>query len=153
MASQPEKVQLHRERERVLALSRLFAPDPERPDAIAAVARELPLPDGLAYRLDAACELTDFLGSPFADVRRLAASALGKMAPERPMAAMFVSRLAELARNDMDTPEYNANRQRKHILYQRAAKKLISVSFRDDANLIDVLRAKLSRYIRLEETT
>lgn len=322
MAGQPEKIQLHRERERVLALSRLFAPDPERPGTVSEAARELPLPEGLSARPAAARELLEFLGSEFADVRRLAASALGKMAPERPAASMFLSRLVDLAARDshpqvrqyalkaiakypeeaflfledlkdiardetgpayvrsaaaeavalmqeenrrkvfakerfcarcrrrisedefqramdrfgrpycfhcsdekelehhdfesmvedakrrrteggtavqsigekriaeflerehiafvyderfrisgadlirpdfylpefdiyieyygMDTPEYNANRQRKHVLYQRAGKRLISVSFRDDHDLIAVLKAKLSRYIRFE---
>jgi len=50
----------------------------------------------------------------------------------------------------MDTPEYNENRRRKHFLYQRAAKKLISVSFRDDAALVETLKAKLARYIRFD---
>ena len=51
----------------------------------------------------------------------------------------------------MDTPEYNEKRRRKQVLYQRAGKRLISVSFCDDADLVGVLRAKLSRYIRFEE--
>jgi len=323
MASQPEKILQHRERERVLALSHLFDPDPERPDEISSEALRRLLPEGLVCRSQAAAELLGFLGSRFADVRRLAASALGKMAPERPAAGAFLFKLvravvadphpqvrqyaakaigrypkeaflylddlkdvardetapsyvrtaaaeavaaiqkahrshvarvqhwcsrckriieedeflhsmerwgkpycrhcldekelenhdfestveaakvkrttggtavqsrgekriaefleaekidfvyderyrisgADLIRPDfylpefdvyieyygMDTPEYNANRQRKHILYQRAAKKLISVSFRDDANLIEVLKKKLARYIRFEE--
>lgn len=323
MASQPEKIRLHQARERVLALSRLFAPDPERPDEIAVEAKLLPNPAGLSCRAAAADELRGFLDSPFADVRRLAASALGKMAPERPDARAFVRRLGEMALSDahpqvrqyaakaiarypregifvidqlkdaardetapayvrtaaaeavaaiqtanrarialaqhwctrckrivdeatfeqsmerwgkpycrhcqdekelenhdfestveaakkrrteggtavqsrgekriaefleaeriafeyderyrisgadlvrpdfylpefdvyieyygMDTPEYNANRRRKHILYQRAGKKLISVSFQDDANLIEILREKLSRYIGFGE--
>ena len=49
----------------------------------------------------------------------------------------------------MDTPEYNANHQKKLWLYQRAGKKLISLSFRDLPSLEDVLSLKLSRYIRL----
>jgi len=325
MASQPEKILLHRQRERVLAISRLFEPDPERPGEIAPTARALPLPEGLSCLARAADELVKFLDSPFADVRRLAASAFGKMAPEKPAAMSFLLRLAELAQSDahpqvrqyaakaigryprealavidvmkdvardetapayvrtaaaetvaaiqtaarkqsgysvekyfcrrcrrrvseeeyqssmerfgrtycrhcldereleshdfesmveaakvkrttggtavqswgekriaefleaekiafyyderyritgadtvrpdfylpefdlyieyygMDTPEYNENRRRKHILYQRAAKKLISVSFKDDANLIAVLKEKLSRYIRFAE--
>ena len=47
----------------------------------------------------------------------------------------------------MNTPEYNANRRRKHVLYQRAAKKLVSISYEDDARLVEVLRQKLSRYV------
>ena len=321
MAREPEKMLLHRQRERVLALGRLFEPDPERPGEISSAALGLPLPEGLSCRARAADELMVFLDSPFADVRRLAASALGKMAAARP-AAKFLPRLVELAKMDdhaqvrqyavkaigkypkeslfaiddlkdiardesapaylrtaaaetvaaiqkaarkqsgigveryfcrrcrrrvsdeeyqssmerfgrvycrhchdereleshdfesmveaakakwttggtvvqsrgekriaefleaegiayyyderyrisgadtvrpdfylpefdlyieyygMDTPEYNANRRRKQVLYQRAAKKLISVSFRDDANLVAVLKEKLSRYIR-----
>ena len=49
----------------------------------------------------------------------------------------------------MDTPEYNANRQKKLWLYQRAGKKLVSISFQDLPNLEAVLSLKLSRYIRL----
>ena len=49
----------------------------------------------------------------------------------------------------MDTPEYNANHQKKLWLYQRAGKKLISISFRDLPDLEGVLSLKLSRYIRL----
>ena len=318
MASDPLKARQHQERMRVLVLSHLFDHDPERPGEISSQARDLPLPEGLAFRAGASRELRTFLDSPFADVRRLAASALGKMAPERP-ATDFLSKLVELAEHDphpqvrqyaakavakypkdalffvdtlkdvardetapgyvrtaaaeavaaiqkehrsrhallnhwcarcrriigeeqylasmerwgraycrhcsdekelenhdfesmvdaakakrttggtavqsrgekriaefleregiayeyderyrisgadtirpdfylpefdvyieyygMDTPEYNANRRRKHVLYQRAAKKLISVSHEDDAHLVEVLRQKLSRYI------
>ena len=49
----------------------------------------------------------------------------------------------------MDTPEYNANHQKKLWLYQRAGKKLVSISFQDLPNLEAVLSLKLSRYIRL----
>ena len=49
----------------------------------------------------------------------------------------------------MDNPEYNANRQKKLWLYQRAGKKLISLSFHDITDLENVLSLKLSRYIRL----
>ena len=318
MASDPLKVKQHRERMRVLELSHLFDHDPERPDEISSTARDLPLPKGLTFRAGASRELMEFLGSAFADVRRLAASALGKMAPERP-ATDFIGKLVELAERDphpqvrqyaakavskyprealpfidalkdvardetapgyvrtaaaeavaaiqkahrsrhallnhwcarcrrtieeeqylstmerwgraycrhcadekelenhdfesmvdaakarrtaggtavqsrgekriaefleregiayeyderyrisgadtirpdfylpefdvyieyygMDTPEYNANRRRKHVLYQRAAKRLVSVSREDDAHLVEILRQKLSRYI------
>ena len=320
MAGQPQKIRQHQERARVLALSHLFDPDPEKPDEIAPAARALPLPAGLTDRTSAARELLAFLASPFADVRRLAASALGKMAPEQPAASQFVPALVRLAAEDphpqvrqyaakavgryptaavllvdrlkdvardatapgyvrtaaaeavaaiqtaaraahaqrhrwcarcrriiaedeyfrsmdrwgrpycyhcfderalenqdfestveaakrrrttdgvavqsrgeliiadylvregiryiyderyrisgadlvrpdfylpefdlyieyagMDTPAYNANLQRKHILYQRAGKKLITLTFRDDARLTEVLAAKLSRYMR-----
>ena len=49
----------------------------------------------------------------------------------------------------MDTPEYRANMEKKRFLYQRDKKKLLSLSFRDSDRLEDVLRLKLSRYIRL----
>ena len=49
----------------------------------------------------------------------------------------------------MDTPEYVENMKRKLLLYQRAGKKLISLSFRDFGRLESVLEEKLSRYIRL----
>ena len=49
----------------------------------------------------------------------------------------------------MDNPEYNANRQKKLWLYQRAGKKLVSLSFHDLPTIEDVLSLKLSRYIRL----
>jgi hypothetical protein len=50
----------------------------------------------------------------------------------------------------MDTPDYLAKAEKKRILYQRAGKKLISLSFRDDAHLIETLREKLSRYFRID---
>lgn len=49
----------------------------------------------------------------------------------------------------MNTPEYVANMQKKLFLYQRAGKKLISISYRDFDRLEAVLEEKLSRYIRL----
>ena len=49
----------------------------------------------------------------------------------------------------MDTPEYVENMKKKLFLYQRAGKKLISVSFRDFANIEAILEEKLARYIRL----
>ena len=49
----------------------------------------------------------------------------------------------------MDTPEYVRNMQMKKILYQRAAKKLISISWKELDRLEEVLEEKLSRYIRL----
>ena len=49
----------------------------------------------------------------------------------------------------MNTAEYNAKRANKIHLYQRAAKKLISLSPPDLADLDGVLRLKLSRYIRI----
>lgn len=138
MASDPQKVKQHQERERVRALSHLFDPDPEKPGEIAASARSLPLPEGLTHRLAAARELKKFLDSSFADVRRLAASALGKMAPEQP-APDFLPKLVDLAENDPH-PQVR----------QYAAKKLVSVSYEDDARLVEVLRQKLSRYVGCE---
>ena len=49
----------------------------------------------------------------------------------------------------MDTPEYVENMKKKLFLYQRAGKKLISLSFRDFDQLEAILEEKLSRYIRL----
>ena len=49
----------------------------------------------------------------------------------------------------MDTPEYAANMKKKLMLYQRAGKKLISLSFRDFDRIEAVLEEKLSRYIWL----
>lgn len=49
----------------------------------------------------------------------------------------------------MDTPEYTENMRKKLFLYQRAGKKLISLSFRDFDRLESILDEKLSRYIRL----
>ena len=49
----------------------------------------------------------------------------------------------------MDTPEYVANMKKKLFLYQRAGKKLISLSFRDFNRLEALLEEKLSRYIQL----
>ena len=41
--------------------------------------------------------------------------------------------------------------EKKRILYQRAGKKLISLSYRDDPRLIETLREKLSRHFRVGE--
>ena len=49
----------------------------------------------------------------------------------------------------MDTPEYVQNMQMKRILYQRAAKKLVSIGWRELDRIEQVLEEKLSRYIRL----
>jgi hypothetical protein len=49
----------------------------------------------------------------------------------------------------MDTPEYVRNMQMKRILYQRAAKKLVSIGWRELDQVEQVLEEKLSRYIRL----
>ncbi len=49
----------------------------------------------------------------------------------------------------MDTPDYVANMKKKLFLYQRAGKKLISLSFRDFDQLETILAEKLARYIRL----
>ena len=43
----------------------------------------------------------------------------------------------------MNTPEYLANRAKKHELYQRAGKRLVSLSYADDARLEELLREKL----------
>lgn len=48
----------------------------------------------------------------------------------------------------MNTPEYRDNMLKKRILYQRAGKKLVSVSY-EDADPVSVLRRKLSRYFRI----
>jgi len=104
MGSQPEKVLQHRAVERVKAISRLFDPDPENPSAISRVASALPLPSGLSSRCDAWRELSDSLSSAFPEVRRLAASALGKMSPERPPAVAFLPYLLRVARED-DRPQ------------------------------------------------
>ena len=48
----------------------------------------------------------------------------------------------------MNTPEYRDNMLKKRILYQRAGKKLVSVSYKD-ADPVSVLRQKLSRYFRI----
>ena len=53
----------------------------------------------------------------------------------------------------MNTPEYIRNKEQKKFLYQRAGKKLISISYKDDERLIEVLREKLSRYFRLRDDT
>ncbi len=49
----------------------------------------------------------------------------------------------------MDTPEYVENMKKKLFLYQRAGKKLISLSFRDFDKLEAILEEKLSRYVKL----
>lgn len=100
MAGEPHKIRQHQERGRVLAISHLFDPDQENPEKISEAARNASLPEGLSCRADAWRELVRFLKSEFPDVRRLAASALGKMAPEKPAAQAFLLSLAEVAAND-----------------------------------------------------
>jgi len=104
MGSQPEKVLQHRAFERVKAISRLFDPDPGNPATISPESLSLPLPQGLSSRVEAWHELSDSLASPFPEIRRLAASALGKMAPEHPPAAAFLPYLLRVARED-DRPQ------------------------------------------------
>ncbi len=50
----------------------------------------------------------------------------------------------------MNTPEYVANMRKKLFLYQRAGKKLISLSYKDLGQLESILEEKLSRYIMLK---
>lgn len=50
----------------------------------------------------------------------------------------------------MDTPEYLENMRHKRFLYQREGKRLISLSYKDFDNLEELLKLKLSRYIRLD---
>ena len=52
----------------------------------------------------------------------------------------------------MDTPEYNANMEKKRWFYQRAGKRLVSISHRDFASLEAVLDRKLARHITLPDT-
>jgi len=104
MGSQPEKILQHRAVERIKALSRLFDPDPENPALISPESLSLPLPQRISSRGEAWHELSDSLASPFPEVRRLAASALGKMAPERPPSAAFLPHLLRVARED-DRPQ------------------------------------------------
>ena len=47
----------------------------------------------------------------------------------------------------MDTPEYNANMEKKKWFYQRAGKKLVSVSFREFDALESVLALRLARHL------
>lgn len=49
----------------------------------------------------------------------------------------------------MNTPEYIANMKKKQFLYQREGKRLISLSYKEFGDLEDILRLKLSRYIRI----
>lgn len=49
----------------------------------------------------------------------------------------------------MNTPEYMESRRRKMILYQREKKKLISLSYRDDAQLESLLEEKLSHHMKI----
>jgi len=49
----------------------------------------------------------------------------------------------------MNTPEYVANMRKKQFLYKREGKKLISLSYRDLPQLEELLKLKLSRYVRL----
>ena len=49
----------------------------------------------------------------------------------------------------MNTPEYVANMKRKRFLYQQARKKLISISWQELERVEEVLREKLSRYVKV----
>ncbi len=49
----------------------------------------------------------------------------------------------------MDTPEYIETMKKKHFLYQRDHRKLVSLSFRDLDRLEETLALKLSRYAEL----
>ena len=49
----------------------------------------------------------------------------------------------------MDTIDYKIGMLMKRKLYQQQEKKLVSVSFKDKANLVEVLRQKLRRYINI----
>jgi hypothetical protein len=101
MANNLKLARQHQELERVKLLSHLFDPDPEHPERIADSAKKLPLPPGLRSRAAAAEEFTSFLRSEFGEVRRLAASALGKMALEGDYhSGVFLPILADLVRND-----------------------------------------------------
>ena len=101
MANNLRLARQHQELERVRLLSHLFDPDPEHPERIADTAKNLPLPPGLRSRAAAAEEFTSFLKSEFGEVRRLAASALGKMAVEGDYySEVFLPLLADLVRND-----------------------------------------------------
>jgi len=53
----------------------------------------------------------------------------------------------------MNTPEYLENRRNKLFLYQRDRKRLISITPKDLPELDEVLKLKLSRYIRLDGGT
>ena len=100
MTRDPTKIRQHQELVRVRELSHLFDPDPSDPTCVSPEARARPLPEGLTYRGGAARELAKFLGSEFVEVRRLAASALGKMSPERPDTSAFMFQLAEMAEKE-----------------------------------------------------
>ena len=101
MANNLRLARQHQELERVRLLSHLFDPDPEHPERIADTAKNLPLPPGLRSRATAAEEFTSFLKSEFGEVRRLAASALGKMSAEGDYySEVFLPLLADLVRND-----------------------------------------------------
>ncbi|NLF37854.1 HEAT repeat domain-containing protein [bacterium] len=53
----------------------------------------------------------------------------------------------------MDTTDYKIGMLKKLKLYQQEGKKLISVHFSDKPHLRDVLRKKLTRFVRLEPAT
>ncbi len=100
MPSDPIKLKQKSELQRVRLLNHLFDPDPEHPEKVSEPARNAPLPEGLSHRTAAADEFERFLYSEFAEVRRLSASGLGKMAPEHPASGSFLPVLARIARDD-----------------------------------------------------
>jgi len=96
----------------VLSLSRLFAPDPDHPERIAASALALPLPVGLSSRLAAADEFLRFLGSPFADVRRLAAEAVAAIQEAARQQQKVSSHFCRRCRQRISQDEYRASMER-----------------------------------------
>lgn len=100
MTRDPAKIRQHRELLRVKELSHLFDPDPENPTRLSKEALKRTLPEGLTHRDGTAVELKNFLKSEFAEVRRLAASALGKMANNGMRDTGFVLALARAAEGD-----------------------------------------------------
>ena len=116
MASDPRKVEQHRQRERALELGRCGNPV-------------------------AARELVALMKSPFADVRRLAASALGKLADARPAGPPVVAALSTAASSD---PHPQVRQYALKALARYAAEAAVALE-----DVRDVARnASLRDYVR-----
>ena len=134
MTHDPAKIRQHRELLRVREISHLFDPDPEDPKRLSKEARERPLPSGLVCRSSAADELKRFLGSEFSEVRRLAASALGKMANDGMEDIGFVYSLARLAEKDPhpQVRQYAIKAMGRYVRAARAHLDLLKDIARDE---------------------
>jgi HEAT repeat protein len=106
----------------------------------------------------AVSELARLLNTPIAEVRRLAASALGKLAAFGADAAVAVRALVPVALHDphpqvqqyalkaLKASDYKIGMLKKQQLYQQQGKRLISLYPDDKTRMHEVLLGKLDKY-------